>query len=56
MDEAHDYFGALYLTARAEANGVEPPRAVKNALDSIELAQQRKENAENEPPQATEGP
>lgn len=56
MDEAHDYFGALYLAARAEANGVEPPRAVKNALDSIELAQQRKENAENEPPQATEGP
>ena len=54
MDEAHDYFGALYLTARPDSNGVAPPRAVKNALDSIELAQQRMENAENEPPQATE--
>ncbi len=45
MDEAHDYFGALYLTARPESNGVEPPHAVKNALDSI-----------NEPPQTTEEP
>jgi hypothetical protein len=55
MDEAHDYFGGLYLSVRPESSGVEPPHAVKNAMDSIELAQQRMENADHEA-QATEEP
>lgn len=54
MDDAHDYFGALYLSPRPEANGLAVPPTVQNSIDSIQLARERLENAENGSPDETE--
>lgn len=54
MTEAHDYFAALYLVRRTEANGLTVPRAVRDVLRSIELAHERAENAKDEAPEPTE--
>ncbi len=49
----YDYFGALYLAERDEAQGVEIPQGIGNCIDAVERAKKRKEEAEDETP---EGP
>lgn len=56
MDEPHEYFGALYLSVRAEANGLGLPRAVKDRLRSIDLARKRLEKQNHEPANEIEDP
>lgn len=53
MQEAYDYFGALYLAERNEAQGIEIPQDIARCVDAIERAKKRKEQAEDETP---EGP
>jgi hypothetical protein len=42
------YFAALYLSKRAEANGIELPPEVQSCLDSIDLAVERQRVSTNE--------
>jgi hypothetical protein len=37
----HEYFAALYIAQRAEANGIELPRSVKQCMESMERAVKR---------------
>ena len=41
MDEAHDYFAALYLAGHPKATGIPLPRTVESTIDSIDLARER---------------
>ena len=48
MQNAHDYFGALYLAAREEAKGLVMPQDIERCIDAIERAKKRKTEAEDE--------
>ena len=41
LEHPHDYFGALYLAKREDAQGIEMPSAIQNCLDAIERARAR---------------
>ncbi len=52
MEQPHDYFGALYLAGREDAQGIELPSAIRNCLDAIERARARQREANDETTQA----
>jgi len=48
MEEPHDYFGALYLVKREDAQGIEIPSSIQNCLDAIQRARARQRKANDE--------
>jgi hypothetical protein len=56
MVEAHEYFGALYLAARAEAESIEMPQAIADCIDAIESAQERQRQTRDRKVEAQGGP
>jgi hypothetical protein len=49
MDDPHEYFGALYLMNRPDAEGVPPPHQVESCRSAIERARTRLEKSQHEP-------
>ncbi len=46
LESPHDMFAALYISKRPEAQGIEVPNEVKDALESIDLARRRSEKTD----------
>ncbi len=45
---AHDYFGALYLSAREEAKGIKMPSEIEHCIHTIERAKARRKEPRDE--------
>ena len=56
LEQPHDYFGALYLAVREDAQGIELPSAVRNCIDAIERARARQRETKDETTQDESGP
>ena len=48
MVPAHDYFGALYLSKRPDAQSIEMPRQIEDCIDTIEHAKERQKETHDE--------
>lgn len=56
MTDARDYFGALYLSERREAEGIEMPPQIEECIKAIERARNRQKEARDEKAETRDGP